>query len=102
VVAIGEGDEALAPGFAGLHAVLHGHFERAFDGGGAVVGEEHALQGVRREKRAEFFRQFGGGRVGEAEKRNMRGFFKLIADGGGMAGWAWPWMLVQIDELPSR
>lgn len=50
VVTIGEGDEFVASGSAGLHAELDGHFQGALDGGGAIIGEKNALQRVFREK----------------------------------------------------
>ncbi len=78
-------------------AVLHGHFQGALDGGGAVIGEKDAFEGVFREKSAEPRGEFGGERVGEAEKRNVRGFFELGADGGGDHR-----MGVAVDVGPDR
>ena len=104
VVAIGEGDEVVAlRGSPVCKAVLHRHFQRALDGGGPVVGEEHAFQRVCREKTRRAAAPVPR-RPGWVKPRNetcaaCSSWARMAAE---ITGWAWPWMLVQIDELPSR
>lgn len=96
VVAIGEGDEFVAPGCAGLHAELDRHFQGALDGGGAIIGEKNTLQRVLRKKFAQALGQFYGTGVGKSEERDVCGFFKLAGNGGGN-----DWVRVAVDVGPD-
>ncbi len=80
VVAVGEGDKGVALRIASLEAVLDLHFQRALDGGRAVVRKEHALQRVFGKKRTEPSGELGGQRVGEAEERRVGDGFELAAN----------------------
>ena len=97
VIAVGEGDEVVASRFAGLQAVLHRHFQRALDGGRAVVGKKHAFQRVCPGTTRTAVPPIPPPRVGEAEKRNVRRFFELSADRGGDHR-----MGVAVDVGPDR
>ena len=61
--------------------VLKGDFQRGFDGGGTVVGEEAAVEGGGPEL-AELFAELGCWGVGEAQERGMGDAIELGVGGG--------------------
>ena len=63
VIAVGERDEARLALLAAVAPVVKAHLHRHFDGGGAVVGEEAAIEPGRREAQQLF---------GEGDRRRVR------------------------------
>ena len=81
---------------SGLLVVLQRHFQRAFDGGGAVVGEEYALQSIGGKLVAESGGQFDRARVGCPQKAAVGELSGLFLNGEGDAG-----VVVAVDIGPD-
>ena len=97
VITIRKGHNPVPLRRPGLHAELHGHFQGALHGSGAIVGKKHPLQRAMGKKSAQLRRQLGGAGIAEAQIRAVRDFSQLpiqrIVD---------PGMSVSVDVGPDR